>query len=72
MRCDRGWELPRLPFPFKLLLAIVIVWWGFHHPLFLLVAALVYLLVIRRFVHRRRWPGHSRSWDGRRYRTGWH
>jgi Flp pilus assembly protein TadB len=71
-RRDRGWEMPRIPFLFKALLAIVVIWWGFHHPVFLLVAALVYLLVVRRFIHRRRWHGRSRSWDRHRYQTGWH
>ena len=71
VRRDR-WEMPHVPFLFKLLLAIVVFWWGFHHPLFLLVAALVYLLVVRRFIHRRRWHGRSRSWDRHRYQTGWH
>ena len=30
----RGWrpEWPRIPFPFKLLVALVAIWWGFHHP----------------------------------------
>ena len=65
-------EMRRVPFLFKLLLAVVVIWWGFHHPLFLLVAALVYVLVIRRFIHRRRWHGRSRSWDRHRYQTGWH
>ena len=31
VRRGRGWhpDVPRLPFPFKLLLAIVVIWWGF-------------------------------------------
>lgn len=72
VRRERGWEMPRVPFLFKVLLAIVVIWWGFHHPLFLLVAAAVYFLVIRRFIHRRRWHGRSRSWDRHRYQSGWH
>jgi len=72
VRRDRGWEMPRVPFLFKLLLGIVVIWWGFHHPLFLLVAAIVYVLIIRRFIHRRRWHGRSRSWDRHRYQTNWH
>jgi Flp pilus assembly protein TadB len=72
-RRHRGWELPRVPFPFKLLLGIVVVWWGFHHPLILLVAAVVYVVLIRRFVHRRRrWHGRSGPWNHDRYQTGWH
>ena len=64
----RGWrpELPHMRFPLKVLVAMVLVWWGFHHPLFLLVAAIVYLVFVRRFLHRRRWHGHGR------YQTGWH
>ena len=73
-RPRRGWrpELPHLPFPFKVLLAIVVVWWGLHHALFLLVAAIVYVVFVRRFVHRRR-HGRSDHWrhDGR-YQAGWH
>ena len=63
----RGWrpEIPHVPFPFKVLLAIVVVWWGFHHLLFLLVAAIVYVVFVRRFTHRRRW--HERG----RYHAGW-
>ena len=77
VRRDRGWEMPRVPFLFKLLLAVVLVWWGFHHPLFLLLAAVVWFVVVRRFVHRRRrwWsrsPGRSGPWDRRDYQTGWH
>ena len=69
----RGWrpDLPRVPFPFKVLVAIVLVWWGFHHPLFLLIAAIVYVVCVRRFVHRRRWHGRGRHWDHGRYQTGW-
>jgi Flp pilus assembly protein TadB len=80
VRRDRGWELPRLPFLFKLLLAIVVVWWGLHHVLFLLIGAVVWFVVVRRFVHRRRWhgrwqgrwQGRSGSWDRRHYSAGWH
>ena len=49
--------MPRVPFLFKLLVAIVVIWWGFHHPLFLLIAAIVYVVFLRRFTHRRRWHG---------------
>jgi len=56
----RRLALPHLPFPFKLLVAIIAIWWGFHHPLFLLVALVLYVVVVRRFVHRRRrWHGRS-------------
>jgi uncharacterized membrane protein len=67
----RGWRpgLPHIPFPFKVLVAIVLVWWGVHHPLFLLVAAIVYVVFVRRFTHRRRW--HARYRNGR-YQAGWH
>jgi Domain of unknown function (DUF1707) len=67
----RGWlpELPRIPFPLKVLVAIVLLWWGFHHVLFLLVAAIVYVVFVRRFTHRRRW--HARYGHGR-YQAGWH
>jgi hypothetical protein len=76
VRRTRGWEMPRVPFLFKLLVAIVAIWWGFHHPLFLLVAALVWFLVVRRVIRRRWWGSHgrsgrSRSWD-RHYSAGWH
>jgi Flp pilus assembly protein TadB len=71
---DRGWDLPRVPFLFKLLLAVVVVWWGFHHPLFLLVAAVVWFLLVRRFVRRRLrwWHGRAGSWERRDYSAGWH
>jgi Flp pilus assembly protein TadB len=71
----RGWDrrpqAPRIPFPFKVLVAIVLIWWGFHHPLFLLIAAIVYVVLIRRFIRRRRWHGRSGSWHDR-YQAGWH
>jgi len=67
----RGWrpQVPHIPFPFKVLVAIVLVWWGFHHPLFLLIAAIVYVVLVRRLTHRRGW--HGRYGHGR-YQTGWH
>jgi hypothetical protein len=74
-RRERGWrpEMPHIPFPFKLLLAIVVIWWGFHHPLFLLVAAIVYVVFVRRFIHRRRHGrGRGGPWDRNRYQAGWH
>jgi Flp pilus assembly protein TadB len=72
-RPSRGWrpELPRLPFPFKVLLAIVVLWWGFHHVLFLLVAAIVYVVFVRRFVHRRR-RGRPGQWGHEHYQARWH
>jgi Flp pilus assembly protein TadB len=74
VRRERSWDIPRVPFLFKLLLAIVVVWWGFHHPLFLLVAAIVWFLLVRRFVRRRLrwWHGRSGPWDRHHYSTGWH
>jgi ferric-dicitrate binding protein FerR (iron transport regulator) len=52
---DRRPELPRLPFPFKVLVMIVLVWWGFHHPLFLLLAVIGYAVLLRPLIHRPRW-----------------
>jgi CRISPR/Cas system endoribonuclease Cas6 (RAMP superfamily) len=77
VRRQRGWhpEFPRVPFLFKLLLAVVVIWWGFHHPLFLLVAAIVYFVFVRRFIHRRRWhgrTGRSGPYGHSRYQAGWH
>jgi Flp pilus assembly protein TadB len=63
--------LPHIPFPLKVLVAIVLIWWGFHHALFLLVAVIAYVVFIRRFIHRRRWHGRSGHWGGGRYQTGW-
>lgn len=73
VRRARTWEMPRVPFLFKLLLAIVLLWWGFHHPLFLLVIAVVWFLLVRRFVRRRLrwWHARTTGWDHRDYRTGW-
>jgi Domain of unknown function (DUF1707) len=69
----RSWrpDVPHVPFPLKVLVAIVALWWGFHHVLFLVIGLAVYVVFVRRFVHRRRWRGHSR-WDHRPYQTGWH
>jgi Flp pilus assembly protein TadB len=68
-RRDPAREFPRVPFLFKLLLAVVVIWWGFHHPLFLLVAAVVWFVFVRRFIHHRRhWQGRS----GRHFSAGWH
>ncbi|HEY2878711.1 DUF1707 domain-containing protein [Nocardioides sp.] len=67
--------LPHIPFPFKVLVAIVLIWWGFHHPLFLLIAAIVYVVFIRPLIRRRRRhgrSGHSGHWGRNRYQTGWH
>ncbi len=44
--------LPRVPFPVKLLIALVAVVLVFTHLPWILVALLVYLFVIRRFAHR--------------------
>lgn len=50
--------MPRVPFLFKLLVAIVVLSVAFHHLWFLLIALLVYVFVIRRFTHRRRWAAY--------------
>jgi Flp pilus assembly protein TadB len=71
-RRDRGWDIPRVPFLFKLLLAVVAIWWGLHHFLFLLVAAIVYVVFVRRFIYRRRrWHGRPGPWSNSRCQTGW-
>jgi hypothetical protein len=72
VRRDRRWEMPRVPFLFKLLLAVVLVWWGFHHPLFLLVAAIAWFVFVRRLVRRRWRHGRSGPWDRHHYSAGWH
>ena len=41
-----------MPFPIKLLIALVVVVLVFTHLPWILVALLVYLFVIRRFAHR--------------------
>ena len=61
----RGWTgrpgpLPRLPFPIKLLIALVAVVLVFTHLPWILVALLVYLFVIRRFSHRHPRPARWR------------
>ena len=51
----RGWTggpPPRVPFPVKLLIALVAVVLVFTHLPWILVALLVYLFVIRRLSHR--------------------
>ena len=58
----RAWSegprpLPRVPFPLKLLIALVVVVLVFTHLPWVLVALLVYLFVIRRFAHRH--PRHA-------------
>jgi len=64
---DRWPPMPRVPFLFKLLVAILVLSIAFHHLWFLLIAVLVYLVVIRRFTHRRRWVAYRD-----RTHTGWH
>jgi hypothetical protein len=57
---QRAWPpMPHVPFLFKVLVGIVVLALAFHHLAFLLIALLVYLFVVRRFVHRSRWnrPG---------------
>ena len=71
VRRARGWDIPRIPFPFKLLVAIVAIWWGFHHPLFLLIAAIVWFVFVRRLVRRRWRHGRSGPWDRHHYSAGW-
>ena len=71
VRRTRGWDMPRVPFPFKLLVAIVAIWWGFHHPLFLLIAAIVWFVFVRRLVRRRWRHGRSGPWDRHHYSAGW-
>ncbi|MGC4109959.1 MAG: DUF1707 domain-containing protein [Nocardioides sp.] len=75
VRAERGWrpEWPHVPFLFKALLAIIVLWWGFHHLLFLLVAFVLYVVFVRRFVHRARRGrrGPRPPWD-RRFQAGWH
>jgi Flp pilus assembly protein TadB len=81
-RRGRGWRLdvPHIPFPLKVLVAIVAIWWGLHHLLFLVVGIAVYVVVVRRFVRHfdrhfdrhRGWRGRARSWDHSRYQAGWH
>jgi len=54
-------SLSRVPFPVKLLIALVAVVLVFTHLPWILVALLVYLFVIRRFVHHGpRHPRHPR------------
>jgi chromate transport protein ChrA len=52
---------------FKLLVGILVLSVAFHHLWFLLIALLVYVFVIRRFTHRRRWA----SYHGRPH-ARWH
>jgi hypothetical protein len=48
-----------VPFPVKLLIALVIVVLVFTHLPFILVGLLVYLVFLRRFAHHRH-PRHTR------------
>jgi hypothetical protein len=50
---------PRLPFPVKLLIALVVVVLVFTHLPFILVGLLVYVIFLRRFAHHRH-PRHTR------------
>ncbi len=50
---------PRVPFPVKLLIALVVVVLVFTHLPFILVGLLVYLIFLRRFAHHRH-PRHTR------------
>ena len=52
-------SVPRVPFPVKLLIALVIVVLVFTHLPFILVGLLVYVVFLRRFAHHRH-PRHTR------------
>jgi hypothetical protein len=54
-----GRSAPRVPFPVKLLIALVVVVLVFTHLPFILVGLLVYLIFLRRFAHHRH-PRHTR------------
>ena len=54
-----GRSAPRVPFPVKLLIALVVVVLVFTHLPFILVGLLVYLIFLRRFAHHRH-PRNSR------------
>lgn len=55
---ERWPPMPRVPFLFKLLVGILVVAVAFHHLWWVLIALLVYVCVIRRFTHRRRWAAY--------------
>lgn len=55
-----GRPAPRVPFPVKLLIALVVVVLVFTHLPWVLVALLVYLVVFRRFAHHR--PSRRPRW----------
>ena len=61
------WTLWRTTFLFKVLVGIVVIGLALHHLAWVLLALLVYLFVVRRFTHRRRWA----SYHGRTYQR-WH
>lgn len=72
-RSARSFELPRFPFPLKVLITIVALWWGFHHLLFLVLGVAAYVVFVRPFLHRRRWRGRGRGrWDHGPFPAGWH
>jgi Flp pilus assembly protein TadB len=58
----RSWQAPHLPFLFTLLVGVIAVVFVVTHLPLLLVALLVYVLVVRRFVHRGRWYDHRARW----------
>jgi Flp pilus assembly protein TadB len=58
--------MPRVPFLFKLLVAVLVLSVAFHHLWFLLIALVVYVVVVRRFTHRRRWSRYRGH-----YHAGW-
>ncbi len=58
----RSWQAPHLPFLFKLLVGLLAVFFVVSHLPLLLVALLVYVLVVRRVMHRGRWDDHRTRW----------
>jgi Domain of unknown function (DUF1707) len=58
----RSWQAPHLPFLFKVLVGVLAVFFVVSHLPLLLVALLVYVLFVRRVVHRGRWYDHRTRW----------
>jgi Flp pilus assembly protein TadB len=61
-RVPQAPRAPHVPFLFKALVAIVAVYFLWSHPLLLFIALLVYVLVVRRVMHRGRWHDHHAHW----------
>lgn len=58
---QREWPaMPPVPFLFKLLVGIVVLAFAVTHMWWVLIAVLVYLFVVRRFIHRDRWGRYDR------------